>query len=512
MKRLFQYIVLLLIVFLFSFNFSQRIFAACGGGVGECTNTPCQKLMTGCASYVDTPATQYKPATHTCVSYFNYYETATCCTYYQSGGGSCSCCVNGDDTCYFGCSGPPTTGNPEPTVAPGDTPTNTPTPILFTPSPTPQPGTVRARAVLVPNGTSACSTVQASTSYIPVGITLFGEGVTHATTVDGAYVTWANALAGTKSFVDAPPTDYILALACWDTDLPAAQGSAYTATLSPGSTLTWQLGYTAGAGWVQAQGGDVYSATSLRSYIPSLATSGRYFDTNGAGGTPGVVTYGTTFDFDGASTVADGATYVSTTNWLANEVHPATDYYAIMFHRFGSPTVADSTTALWTNKPVAAPVNDGGAYYINGDLTIDSTDWTVGTGESIVVLVSGKLTINKKINITGRGFVAFIVNGDILVDSSVGTTSVLSNPVVEGIYITSPNGTFHTGLSTTAAARKFVGKGTFVAGNFALERDLDADTRNITYPADLFIYNPELLIRMPEKMKDLPVSWQEVAP
>lgn len=51
-------------------------------------------------------------------------------------------------------------------------------------------------------------------------------------------------------------------------------------------------------------------------------------------------------------------------------------------------------------------------YYIEGDLTIDAP-WSIGTGESVVVLVNGNLNINEAINTTGTGFVAFIVNGNI---------------------------------------------------------------------------------------------------
>lgn len=495
------------------------------------------------------------------------------CTIPQAGGGTCQCCW--DDGCYLNCPGTNPTGNPgpdptDPPPPPGATPTDTPTPTIppscqnmyycntttytcqltssqySTTSPYPicgsatptcaqnlasflpgqtsgicytsqfacqmgciaPPGTVRMRARVVPTGTNTCPL--SGSSYASVNVQLFPDGTSKTTSSDGTYTgaTWPSSNPGTKSFVDTPPSGYILALACYNTTSQPTDSSGYTASLLTGETLTWELGYTAGVGWFQAQGGDVYAASTLRSYIPSAATGGRYFVGNGStGGMPGVVTFGSTFDFDNTS--ANGSGYVSTKNWLANETHLSTDYYSVMYHRFGSPTTADFSGDTTLNAKLTSKADP---YYVDGDLTIDTADWLVGNNETVTVLVNGDLNINRRINITGTGFVAFIVNGTITIGSAVGTTATSATPVIEGIYITSPAGAFRTSASTTAAARRFVGKGTFIAGTFTLERDLDADGRNIDYPAELFIYNPELMIRMPDKMKDLPVSWQEVAP
>ena len=238
--------------------------------------------------------------------------------------------------------------------------------------------------------------------------------------MDGTYATWTNQTIfspyTTYGFSDTPPGDYVLKFACWSRDAPAAGGNSSYADLYDGSTLTWQLGYTACTPWVQAVGGDVYAAGTLRSYIPSGATP-RYFDLAPSGGTAGVVTYGTGYDF--SSGVFDkGESYVSAPGWLAHDTYGATDYYALMFHRFGSPADAnaDYTGPTTFSAIPSSPPKNGSAYYVNGDLTIDTTSWSVGTGQSIVVLVSGKLTINKPINITGTGFVAFITRGDISVE------------------------------------------------------------------------------------------------
>jgi hypothetical protein len=112
--------------------------------------------------------------------------------------------------------------------------------------------------------------------------------------------------------------------------------------------------------------------------------------------------------------------------------------------------------------------------------------------------VDGNLTITGNITVAAGGFAAFIARGTITLDPAVSA--------VQGIYITSPAGTFATG---TGAVR-FIGTGTFVAGNFTLQRDLG--DLNTSTSSELFVYNPQLLFTMPEAMKKMSVSWTEVAP
>lgn len=226
----------------------------------------------------------------------------------------------------------------------------------------------------------------------------------------------------------------------------------------------------------------------------------------GGGVYVGVVTYGTAYDLD-ADPGSQGSTLVSGTNWLVNEAYPSIDYYQVFFHRLGAPITPNYDQLA---QGGAQPATSG-TYYVVGDLTT-SGNWSVGAGESIIFLVNGNLTLGGKINITSGGFIAFIVNGNISVASNVGGLYSSSLPVVEGIYVTSPTGTFYTGTSSVVAAERFVGKGMFVAGNFLLQRDLDAIGQNQTTSAELFIYNPQLLFTMPDIMKDVPITWQEVAP
>lgn len=454
------------------------------------------------------------------LSYCAYGCHPSACSNTCGLGGCPSGCGSIDNCGGVDCASCPGGPTPTPTSGGGNTPTpggptNTPIPTAtatLSPTPIAAPGFVRARAKIVSTTASTCAEVAASSTYLPQTIGIIPNVAPGYQAVeDGTYASW-NVNQGTSTITYVPVGGYALKLACFTGVSPASSGTGMSAFVSSGQTVTWELGYSDGTPWMQAVEGDVYAASTMYSPI-QVGAAPRYFSRDGSGGTPGIITYGANYDFDsdGASL---GEAYSSSQGWLANESYPTTNYYAIMYHRFGSPTSADysgPTTLSQSNTVLGAPAN-GSAYYVNGDLTIDTADWLIGANESKVFLVNGNLAINRKITITPGGFVAFIVNGNITVDSSVGVTFASSVPVVEGIYITSPGGTFTTSPSTTAAARRFVGKGTFVAGSFDLQRDLDPDTANDTTAAELFIYNPELLIHMPDAMKDQPISWEEVAP
>lgn len=487
-------IAVILSFFCFGF-FVHRVEAAtCGTGY---VSVSCQKLMTGYTynSYNEL------------IDTWQYWVTDTCCKQVGSG---CMQCVDGDLACYSYC--PPTTGGGGGGGGGGAVATPTPGP-----SPTPTPmsvGTVQARAVIVPTTTTICTDVNASTTYLAGNFSLSGVADNPKTTVaDGTYATWLNAPAnalGTGYFLTPSISSaYVFKLACWDRDNPVGNGTGTFSSLSAnGSTLMWNVGYALGPPWVQVNGGDVYVAGALQSYIQPAAAP-RVFVTSGVSGYPGVVTYGTSYDLDAAMS-DQGASYVSSTNWIANATRNSVDYYDYFYRRYSSPTVTDNASFI-NLAAVTQPASRATPYYIDGDMTT-SGDWSIGNGESVVFIVTGNLTIGGKINLTGTGFVSFIVKGNIAVSSSVGTTDSSITPLVEGIYVTSPTGVFQTGSSTAAGSARFVGKGIFIAGDFLLGRDLENYGGNSVNSAELFFYNPQLLMTMPDAMKELPVIWQEVAP
>lgn len=522
MKSFVNCIFLFLVVF---FSFPSSVLAIGGGLYG--TPFPTMPLCSsGTCGTVCTSG--LCPAGSTCTPFCNN-NTGRCgmtCSAFQStcttGWGEWGSCTNGwqfrvcNNNAQLGqtqCCGTTECGlttatgtQPQPTEETVIEPTATPAPV----------GAILARAVEIQPTDVTCDDVRAiPTTNVEIDGTTIGFTQSSASqptplTQSGAnYVSFPSVLGGSYT-IDPQPlgSNWMLAASCW-TNSDGNSSTGFSTVLGDGETLQWDIGYMWGTSWVQTNGGDVYASGSLKSFIPDITP--RVFSTNGTGGSPGVVTYGTTYDFDGGS-VEQGADRVSSpNNWLVNETRSTVNYYDYFYRRYGSPTTTDNASFI-NLAAVEQPESRPTPYYIDGDMTT-SGDWVVGDGENIVFIVTGNLTLGGQVNITGTGFAAFIVGGQYLsVSSSVGTTAAATAPVVEGVYVLSPSGTFQTGLSTSLGAAKFVGKGMFIAGNFLLQRDLDLYGGNTLYPPELFVYNPKLLVTMPDEMKELPVIWQEVAP
>ncbi|OGG23850.1 hypothetical protein A3A79_01440 [Candidatus Gottesmanbacteria bacterium RIFCSPLOWO2_01_FULL_43_11b] len=381
-----------------------------------------------------------------------------------------------------------------------------------TPTPTPNPVTILSRGMVVSLSDTTCPTVRASSEGADGTVHQFLSGSASQpapqTQSGTTYVQFNNLIQGDYTIDPVPPANYSLVRACWSQEPGGSQGEGVSRTLAGVDTLTWDLGFILSP-WGQVQGGDVYGTTSVLSLLPQSA-SPRLFNLDGDGGDPGVVTYGNSYDFAAESTGADpqGADLVSSKNWLVNETHATINWYDTFFRRFGSPTVPDYDCTI-APCAITQPPSRATAYFVSGDMTT-SGSWSVGTGDSLVFLVDGNLTIDDSIRITGRGFVGFVVSGNITVSGSVGSAAANVTPNIEGVFITSPTGSFSTGQSTNPGQEKLVVKGTIVAGTITLQRDLgDGNTTN---PAELFIYNPLLLVTMPEAMKETKIAWQEVAP
>ena len=395
-------------------------------------------------------------------------------------------------------------------------------------------GTIRARAVKVDKSDTSCAAIQASTTYVG-GTTFFttpssAQQLYPTAQAGSAYVSWASALGGNYTLAQIPMPNYIPQRACWTkTPTPPnpypATGEGFSTTLSipsDGETLTWDVGYTYGNPWVQVQGADAYAAGSVTSYIASGVIP-REFNLDGGGGYPGVVKYGVGYHFDSLGGIDNQL--VSSRDWLANQTNASQSYFDVLYQRFGSPKTENTTDAVGspiTKSAMTKPA--GGTYYLKGAVTTSSGAWSVGATDKIVVMVDestpgagdASLTLSGPITIAPGGFLAFIVNGNISVAPAVGVDCAPSpgvcgsTPVLEGVYVA--DGTFQTGTSSVSTAERLVAKGMFIAGDFLLQRDLDSVGQNINYAAELFLYNPQLLFTMPEAMKDLPITWEEVAP
>lgn len=386
------------------------------------------------------------------------------------------------------------------------------------PTPTPTqiaPATILARAVNLPTVPLTCddivnatdSSIRYSTKFsVKQGTHTYGPLTQSAT--DSSYVVFS-VPPGTWTML--PETDTTHSIHDCLTDSVGQKFGVYSDNIPALGQARFDVAYAPLGPWFQAQGGDVYSANSILSAIGANANP-KFFNLNATGNfTDGVVTYGgspTSFDF--ASGTGNGAALVSNDGWLVNDSKNASmNFYNYFYSKLGSPA---SASAGLNQAALTDPgTNSTTPYYLTGDVTT-SGNWTVGNGESEIFLINGNLNINGKINITGNGFVMFIVNGNITVADAVG--SAWNDPVspadVEGIYLA--NGSFNTGYSTIAGARRLVGKGVFIADSFNFNRDLVTAGHNDDTSAELFIFNPKLVLEMPDALNAFGVTWQEVAP
>jgi hypothetical protein len=114
--------------------------------------------------------------------------------------------------------------------------------------------------------------------------------------------------------------------------------------------------------------------------------------------------------------------------------------------------------------------------------------------------------IEELITVDEGGFLAFIVSGNIIVDSSEGHTN-LSDTVgnIEGVYVA--DGSIIIS-SNGEVDKRFVGEGTFVGWtNVNLMRNFNSEEANGAYPTETFVYRPDFVRCTPEKMKHPQVIW-----
>lgn len=283
--------------------------------------------------------------------------------------------------------------------------------------------------------------------------------------------------------------------------------------LSLGENLVWDVGFVPPGPWVQSGGGDVYAGGRIQSLIPLdlPPTVPGVFTRNGTSLSPGVVTYGSainSYDFSvnqGNTDVGRGRYIVSGKNWLSNDnITPTAsdviNLYDSFWRTLGAPTAQSWSDGSAPNCPVY-PCS------IHAESSkITSGIWNITGNQKIILTVNGSLTISDAIKIAPGGFLAVIAKEGIEVSPGVGNLLASDEtPNIEGIFIT--GGAFNTGTGS----RKLVGRGMFIANSFTLGRNL-GDSANIDYPAELFLFNPDLLVSMPAEMRESPLVWQEINP
>ncbi len=172
-----------------------------------------------------------------------------------------------------------------------------------------------------------------------------------------------------------------------------------------------------------------------------------------------------------------------------------------------------------------------------GDLNLnDRQNWAVNSGDNVIVLVNGNLNISdnsptsdpyKLTSVAEGGFLAFIVNGNIVIDPSVGHYIDPKSPTIvavtnenanlEGLFMADGILQIQGQSAPTIPDFKFIGAGTFIGWeNVELNRDFDDGNRgkalNGSQAVENFLFRPDFVQNFPEELKVVSKNWHEQAP
>ena len=262
-----------------------------------------------------------------------------------------------------------------------------------------------------------------------------------------------------------------------------------------------------GSPWFQSESGDIYVGNTLTDSIPGTALE-KYMslrlDTTRPP-FPGVAIQGSN------TSVTMGEGGVSAVGWLAlNSPYPELNKYDYAY--FANKLTISGTMPACKERAVveAAEVSSGTTVCYKGTDVSLSGDITMTGNKSSVVFIDGNLTLNHTTSIPSGSFLAFIVNGTITVDPTTGQTIPSSSPGtavpdLHGIFIANQ----FKSSNTTGVQKQLILKGSVISwGDIELNRRL-ADN---TIPAHYFIYDPALVLAIPQLMQRSIILWQQVPP
>lgn len=289
--------------------------------------------------------------------------------------------------------------------------TATPIPPSNTPGPFTALGNITVVGYLVSTSSPTCAQILAG-SLLPNSFYATNpySGPPPSQVQTTGPVSWVMTLADRIYAVIAgyATDEYVPVAYCHNTTSDPTYVVGQSGYLADGDTINFYVGFAQAGPWVQTIEGDVYGTSSLQTSIPSLIDP-RVFSRTGAGGSAGVAITGGSM---GLSPIPDLS--------ITGQSYTTQNFYGDYAQRLRTTT----SHALAT--PIATLTNLGTetttVYTITGAASIDSA-LTVPAGDKVIVLVDGSLTINNSITLGSvDSFVAFIVNGDITVASTVGGT------------------------------------------------------------------------------------------
>jgi len=278
--------------------------------------------------------------------------------------------------------------------------------------------------------------------------------------------------------------------------------------------------------WFQTIGASIHAETNIISPVPGSAINPYTLLRDDAGtiNSSGFASYGSgNSDFNAQEGIQEDGIDEDSRDVLAVSTQslPKENYsYFFRLFEMGLNPTSDldnfGNDPLNIAKPTNPPNDSKNAYFYSGDLTIDSTSWSVGVGEILTIFINGNLTVKNTTQVAEGGFLAFITSGNINFDETLGSADETSTiALAEGVFIA--DGTITVDDTDGSGDSKFIGEGIFVGWDgITLGRDYDDGgvgiQKNSFYPVDLFRYRPDFAINIPTRFQKPVYSWQEVAP
>ena len=290
--------------------------------------------------------------------------------------------------------------------------------------------------------------------------------------------------------------------------------------------------------WWQAQGGNIYSNNGFTVTLPNLSPFESYVvdknPTSGLNNSAGLPLCGDGGSINIGAFGRYSANFSSSPSNGKAENTQSTVCQDFTFDFFAERLEIASATiqaapAVNDFSSILNAADDQGDYYLyyhptSFALNVNNiSDWNI-TDRTIIVIgtpatpadliiTSPGLLQSGGMQLADDAFIGFIVNGNIIIDPSIGN-DIVANPTDEAVNIAglyfSTDGSIIVQNTTdpiTRPEKRFVGYGSFIGCNgVTLERDFD----NNTNKTEVFRYNPYLPLTTPNILREAHVTWQEM--
>lgn len=450
-------------------------------------------------------------------------------------------------------------GDPDPTASPTPTPTSTPSFIT---------GTIQEDNGAALSGNICTQATNNPLSLAHLNITSGAYSANFSSIIPGFYTLNTSATGSNYTVTldlsnQTGLIEYICSCpAALDPDNPYV--CQYTGVSSPSDNINFylQVNNLSSDSWFQVFGGNVFGRDGIASVIPynfcdddsncqsalnapmplssNLLSSG--FPITNTGNDSSVRSYDYNIAYHSYFHLPEKASNLNSYDVSTDLNQLSYDYFYKLaenqIQEIGNgedlePLLEDWISSTWW-------VDDEVNYIkVNGNVNIDETQgFHVINDIKLVVFVDGNLILDdseasdtyRKITSVEQGsFLAFFVNGDIIVTADVGyeldplnpSTPTVSNANsnLEGVFVANNNLIVQskTAIGEVPPDRKFIGSGTFVGWNHVLlnrtfnDNDFGPILSN-SQAVENFIYRPDLLANWPVKLKASTSNWREVDP